>query len=203
MARNGLSTAGDGKTSTRLNVGQMKSYIKGKEYWIHPVYDDFGANKQGEVINIYRGIPRKGSYINTGYLKATVSSSRNKKQKTVKVHRFVYECHNGIIPEGLVIDHINDKKDDNRLCNLQLMSQQQNCKKSAKNFDSSFFAIRRNGKRVKAINLKTNKVSYYKSLYSAQQYLGIDRSAISMCCRGIQKTSKSKNNGCRYKFEFV
>ena len=166
-------------------------------------YDLYGANKHGEVINIHRGVSRKGNYISTGYIIVSVSRSGDKKQKTVRANRFIWECHNGLIPEGLVIDHINDKRDDNRLCNLQLMTQQENCKKSAKNYDSSFFAIRSDGKRVKAINLKTNKVSYYKSLYSAQQYLGIDRSAISMCCRGIQKTSKSKNNGCRYAFEYA
>ena len=33
------------------------------------------------------------------------------------VHRFVYECFNGIIPDGKVIDHVNNIKDDNRLCN--------------------------------------------------------------------------------------
>ena len=43
-------------------------------------------------------------------------------QKGYYVHRFVYECFNGLIPDGKVIDHVNNIKDDNRLCNLQLMS---------------------------------------------------------------------------------
>ena len=27
--------------------------------------------------------------------------------------RFIFECYNGLIPEGMEIDHINDIKDDN------------------------------------------------------------------------------------------
>ena len=61
-----------------------------------------------------------------------VRKHRQNGHKGYSVHRFVYECFNGIIPDGKVIDHVNNIKDDNRLCNLQLMSHQENCKKSAK-----------------------------------------------------------------------
>ena len=203
MARNGLSEVSDGKANTRLNVGQMKFFTKGKEYWIHPVYDLYGANKQGQVINIDRCVPRKGNYSYDGYLITMVRSIGDKKQKCVRIHRFIYECYNGLIPEDLVIDHINDKKDDNRLKNLQLMTQQQNSKKSAVNYDSSFFADHNNGKRVKATNLETNKVGYYNSLYAVGKHLGIHCYSISKCCRGIQKKSKSKKDGCRYAFEYA
>ena len=37
--------------------------------------------------------------------------------KTYLVHRFIYECFNGVIAEGMEIDHINNNKEDNRLCN--------------------------------------------------------------------------------------
>ena len=49
-----------------------------------------------------------------------------------------WECFHDIIPDGKVVDHINDNKEDNRLCNLQVVTQQENCKKSAKNRDYSF-----------------------------------------------------------------
>ena len=52
--------------------------------------------------------------------------------KSYQVHRFIWECFNGIIPDDKVIDHINNDKEDNRLCSLQLITQQNNCKKSAK-----------------------------------------------------------------------
>ena len=44
----------------------------------------------------------------------------------------INDCVYNIIPDGKVIDHVNNIKDDNRLCNIQLITQQENCKKSAK-----------------------------------------------------------------------
>ena len=206
MTGKSLSEAGDGKAGSRFNVGQMKSFINGKEYWIHPVYDLYGANKQGEVINIDRGVPMKGNYANDRYLMVGVRGSGVGEQKTVQAHRFVYECYNGLIPDGMVIDHINDIKDDNRLKNLQLMTQQKSCKKSAAKRDYSFAAHNhKNTKKVKATNLETNEVSYYKSLYATQQHLGINCGIVSMCCQGINnvKSGISKKDNHRYSFEYA
>ena len=78
------------------------------------------------------------------------------------IHRFVWECFNGLIPEGMVINDINHQREDNRLCNLQVMTEKENCKKSAKNRDYAFVKINhKNRKYVKAINLNTNEVTYY------------------------------------------
>ena len=75
--------------------------------------------------------------------------------------RFVWECFNGLIPEGKVIDHINDVRHDNRLCNLQLMMHQENSKKAAKNIDYTFAANNhKNRKCVKATNTATEEVTY-------------------------------------------
>ena len=40
--------------------------------------------------------------------------------KTHQAHRIVWQLHNGQIPDGLQIDHINGIKDDNRIENLRL-----------------------------------------------------------------------------------
>ena len=118
----------------------------------------------------------------------------------------MWECFNGIIPEGKVIDHINDIKDDNRLCNLQLTTQQENCKKSAKNHDYSFVVKNHENKKcIKATDIETNEFSYYDSLYATQQHLGVNAGIVSMCCQGINnvKSGISKKDGKRYKFEYV
>ena len=74
-------------------------------------------------------------------------------RKMYRVHRFVWECYNGMIPDGKVIDHINDNNSNNRLCNLQVVTQQENCKKSAKYRDYSFIANNHtNTRKVRATN---------------------------------------------------
>lgn len=45
------------------------------------------------------------------------------------VHRIVYCWYNRIIPTGLVIDHLNSDKTDNRLQNLQLLTPKDNVNK--------------------------------------------------------------------------
>ena len=127
-------------------------------------------------------------------------------QKGYSVHRFVYECFNGIIPDGKVIDHVNNIKDDNRLCNLQLMTHQENCEKSAKRRDYTFVAKNHQNKKcVKATNIDTNEVSYYNSMYAIHQHLGINAGIVKMVCEGINncKTGISKQDNCHYKFEYV
>lgn len=46
------------------------------------------------------------------------------------VHRIVWETFNGEIPKGFEIDHINNKRDDNRLDNLQLLTKSANLQKA-------------------------------------------------------------------------
>ena len=112
-------------------------------YSVHPIYDRYASEKDGNVINIIKKVPRIGTRNNRDYLNYMVRKYGGK-QKLYRVHRFVWECHNGIIPEGKVIDHINNNREDNRLCNLQLLTQQENCKKSAKGRDYSL--LRKNKK---------------------------------------------------------
>ena len=202
MAKNGSFKVGIGNSNiSRPSVGKIKLHIDGKKYYVHPVYNLYAGNKYGEVIHISRFIPMKGRHHPSGYLLVNVRGSGDRKQTTVRVHRFIYECYHGIIPDGLVIDHINDDKQDNRLCNLQLMTQQQNSKKAAKTRDFSNNYLNR--KRVKAVNLETNEISYYNSTYAAGKHHGINRGVIYMCCHGIQKSSTSKKDNCRYAFEFA
>ena len=50
-------------------------------------------------------------------------------KKTWYVHRLVYEMFVGPIPEGYVVDHIDNTHDNNRLDNLQLLTNKQNVQK--------------------------------------------------------------------------
>lgn len=46
--------------------------------------------------------------------------------KSYKNHNIVWEMHYGQIPPGFEVDHINRKRDDNRVENLRLATRQQN-----------------------------------------------------------------------------
>lgn len=69
----------------------------------------------------------KGTLQN-GYVVHTLNLRGIKKQ--VKAHRIVWIAAHGMIPDGMVIDHINNNKTDNRLCNLQILSPEDNSTKA-------------------------------------------------------------------------
>jgi hypothetical protein len=55
-----------------------------------------------------------------GYIRVGING------KQIMAHRIIWEMFNGAIPDGLQIDHINEVKDDNRIENLQLVTNKQN-----------------------------------------------------------------------------
>ena len=174
-------------------------------YSVHPIYDLYASDENGNIINIIKKVPIKGKKEYNGYIHIGVRKYRGK-LKMYYAHRFVWECFNGIIPEGKVIDHINNKKEDNELSNLQLVTQQQNCKKSAKDRDYTFVAKNHeNRKCIKAINKNTNEVSYYNSMYAVQQHLSINVGIVKMVCEGINnvKSGVSKKDGHSYTFKYI
>ena len=185
-------------------IGQIR--VKNKIYWKHPVYDVYAADLDGNVINISRKVPMKGNKMYNGYRLVAVRGSGQKNWKTYLVHRFVYECIFGLIPDGMVIDHLDNDKENNSLINLQVVSQQENSKRGVNNRDNSYMKSGWNKRRlVKAINIKTEQTFYFDSMSSAKKQLGINVGTISRCCHkiGYHKTGISKEDGQRYKFEFT
>ena len=162
--------------------------IKNCIFKVHPVYDLYAADEAGNVVNIVKKDCIGHKNKNNGYMMCIVRKHAQKGQKTYCVHRFTWECFNGLISDGKVIDHINNIRDDNRLCNLQLVTSSENNKKSSRNRDYTFVKDNhRNKKYVKATNSSTNEVSYYNSLYAVQQHLQINAGIVKMVCEGIKK----------------
>ena len=199
-SKNQLLDSSTKKFSTKIII------YNGKTYYIHPIYNNYAASKSGKVINCQTMNKFSGSNNHTGYLSVNVNSVDKSKPKTIQAHRFIFECFHGIIPNGKVIDHINDIKDDNRIKNLQMMTQQENCLESAKKRDYGFAKNNhKNRKCVKATNCETQEVSYFNSLYSIKEHLGINPGLVYMVAKGLNmcKTAISKMNHQSYIFEYI
>jgi len=140
------------------------------DYWPHPIYTNYESNRNGIVRHIKYKKPI-GQLTNRGYYKITVGD--NGKRKSFMSHRFLYECFHGKIVDNRVVDHINNIRIDNRLDNLQLITQSENTKKDHKG-GNSLPPI-----KVKATNIETGESFIYDSLYKAERDLNTDRSNIS------------------------
>ena len=197
------SSAGE-NSSTQIPA-ENTIIFNGKIYYIHPIYTNYCTRKSGKVFNCKTMYQLIGRNNHTGYHHFTIKTD-NKKTKSVIAHRFIWECFHGIIPNGMVIDHVNDIKDDNRIKNLQMMTQQDNCLKSAKKRDYAFAANNhKNRKCVKATNCETKEVSYFNSMYSIKEHLGINPGLVKMVAEGLNlcKTAISKMNHQAYIFEYI
>ena len=167
--------------------------INNCSYKTHPIYNLYAGSKDGRIIHIIKQKPHFGNKTYTGYLQITVRKFGESGKKNYRVNRFVYECYYGVIPNnGMQVDHKDDNKENDKLCNLQLLTPSENCKKSYSN-----------RKSVKSINNETNEISYFYSMYSASQHLNICPNSIQDVCCGKQKSAQSKKDNCWYKFEYI
>src|SRR5690606_10829231 len=78
--------------------------------------------ESGDVIG--RSGRKVGSDDGKGYL--LVSWKSGGSTRTGRAHRLVWEAVNGPIPEGMEINHINGRKSDNRIENLEAVTRLQN-----------------------------------------------------------------------------
>ena len=102
----------------------------GKKFYKHPVFDNYAANKNGDILSLKSEKIIKMGKNNCGYLYFSIYNKKLIKRISYSQHRFVYEVFKGPIPKFLEVDHINNIKTDNRIKNLQLLSPIQNIRKS-------------------------------------------------------------------------
>lgn len=92
----------------------------------------------------------KGSPDDRGYIRLSLSTTRGDKI-VVKGHRVIWISVHGIPPSDLVIDHINRKTDDNRLCNLRLLNNSENAKNTDRDLVRDNKLVKLNDDIVKEI----------------------------------------------------
>ena len=140
-----------------------------------PEYEGlYQVSNLGTVKSLYYGKERilKMSVDNTGYY--NVSLRKNKKQKTAMVHKLVAICFLNHKPNrySLIIDHINDNKLDNRIENLQIVTNRYNSHKTQGKYSSMFKGVSWNKfakKWVSTIRLNGKKkfLGYFDNEYDA------------------------------------
>ena len=114
------------KISKKQNV-EMKCEV----FYYHHIYTNFGANKYGQIYNKKTKRVSTGNLMPNGYMKITLSQI-GLTQKTLCIHRLVYECFNGQIPLKMQINHIDSNKQNNCIDNLELMTRSENVKHAYK-----------------------------------------------------------------------
>ena len=113
---------------------------------------------------------------------------KNSKVKKYYVHRLVWIAFNGSIPENMQVNHISERKSENRLSNLNLMTAKENI-----NFGTGIERCHNqliNGKCSKPVlqfTLDNILVKEYPSLMQVYRELGFKHSSIGKCCNGKYK----------------
>ena len=96
-------------------------------FYYHPIYTNFGANKDGQIFNKKTKRCSIGNLLSSGYRLITLQQIGLPK-KHFYVHRLVYEIFNDPIPDGMQINHIDSNKQNNCINNLELMTRSENAK---------------------------------------------------------------------------
>ena len=100
---------------------KQRVIIEGVKYYKHPVFSNYAASKNGDVINVKTKRILKMRNNGKGYLNFALSDKKLEKTKNYYQHRFVYEVFKGMIPSCFEVDHQNNVRSDNRIKNLQLL----------------------------------------------------------------------------------
>lgn len=114
-----------------MEYSEHLDYVDGKLFWKNA--------RRGVTKGAEAGCP-------TGHGYKTFMLNRKK----TYVHRAVWEMHNGTIPDGFVVDHIDRDRSNNRVENLRVVTHKQNCS----NQSARGFWIMPNGKYYAYCNSK-------------------------------------------------
>jgi hypothetical protein len=117
-------------------------------------------------------------------LKPTGYYARTDKERSL-LHRDIWEYHNGKIPDGWDVHHINSNKQDNRIKNLECMPSSEHTKLHGKNRDFSTRRLPSNTRSVK--RLDTGKI--YPSIREASRDIDRDPSCIQLALRKKTKAA--------------
>lgn len=147
-----------------MNIHEIWKPIAGYE-------ELYEVSNMGRVKSLKSKVILKPSLTKKGYLR--VELYKDGKSKKFLVHCLVYRTFNGEIPAGLQVNHINEVKSDNRLTNLNIMTNQENCEYSK--------AI-----SIIACDKQGNFVHEFKSLAEAAEWLDNPKAHTTNICKNLK-----------------
>lgn len=157
-------------------MSRQKVFILQKRFYFHPVFSNYAASRDSEIINVKTNRIMK---MHSGYCQLLVYDKKLFKPKRYLQHRFVNETIKGLIPEGLEIIHINAIKTDNRIKNLELVTHKKDIE------------LLKN-KPIISINIYTGEENNFISIETAAIELDICASNISDICTKNAKQQSPK-----------
>ena len=144
-----------------------------------PGYVDYFVSNDGNVISFRKESPRLLSTWENQHGHKYVELTDNGVKRKVLVHRLMAEAFLPNPDNYPVVRHLNDIPDDNRLENLAWGT----------HLDNRNDMIR-NGHEFKRAVYCLELDIFFDSVKEAAEYFGVDKSAITMCCRGYSHTVK-------------
>lgn len=174
----------------------MEHIIYDGEIAVKTAFEGYYATKSGKIITVkVKGgcgkldfeNPREHCYKQDkdGYLEVCLSN--NGKHTYRRVHRLVWESFNGFIENDLTIDHINKNVRDNRLCNLRLLTREENTRSARKGvkspkrylyrvFENEVYVGTFDRKEIQETYNLTNKIWYENgNKFTIKNYVLIER----------------------------
>ena len=162
-----------------------------QEFRPHPVLVNYEASRDGIVRNRKLKKP-VGVVSNAGYLRFSAG------KKKYHNHLIIFECFNGLIKEGLVIDHLDGCPQNNLLSNLQAVTQSENLKKGRTGTCKSV------GKRpIVSFDTETNEQKTFQSMNAAAKYFDICISSVQRVAEHVTNTAFSKRFKHKIEFKYI
>lgn len=143
-------------------------------------FDAYAINENGEVFS------QRGKILcqwkdNMGYKQVVLYKDGKRHYK--RVHRLVWEAFYGAIPNGLFINHIDSKKDNNHISNLELVTNSENIQHFHDNHEQRKYIVSVYEKESDRF------IDTYYSLRSLCDDLKLNRKTVTNIINGNKKTN--------------
>lgn len=177
------------------NLGRVKK----RSYW--------KIGKNGRIIKIKEHIckvnNRKGWYL------ALILNDGLGKHKTCRIHRLVWESFRGDVPNGFVVHHKDNNKQNNNIKNLQLVSTMEHHKIHLAEHPEMIESMKRYNKLIRPkkicqYSLDGHYIAKYNNAKEASNETGVcSRKILQVCNRTEYKKGKFRTQagGFIWRFE--